>query len=119
MKKGNLIERLTQIKEHWQPHIIAEVNGTAAKLVKAKGEFVWHKHDQEDELFLILKGELRINFRDHELLLKQGDYVMIPHGVEHQPVARQEVHLLLIEPASTLNTGDAPASDLTNVAKRL
>ena len=118
MDQGNLADKLTEITEYWYPLTIADVNDAAVKVVKLKGEFVWHKHDAEDELFLVLKGSLTIHFRDHDVVLNEGDYVMIPHGVEHQPVAEDEVHLMLVEPKTTVNTGDAPPSGLTREPKR-
>jgi len=92
--------------EHWRPRIVGEVNDSYVKLAKLKGEFVWHKHDEEDELFLVVKGKLQIKLRDRDLWINEGEFVIIPKGVEHCPVAEEEVQVLLLEPKSTLNTGD-------------
>ncbi|HKQ99396.1 MAG TPA: cupin domain-containing protein [Pyrinomonadaceae bacterium] len=106
MEKVNLSEKFSLFDEHWSPKIAGEVNDTYVKLVKFKGEFVWHHHDVEDEMFLVVKGNLLIKFRDHDMHLKEGEFVIIPHGVEHMPVAEEEVHVILLEPKSTLNTGN-------------
>ena len=112
ISKVNPIEKLQQINEYWSPHIAGELNGQYVKLAKLKGEFVWHKHDDEDELFYIISGTLTIELRDKKIVLNEGEYVIIPRGVEHRPVAEEEVHVMLFEPKSTLNTGDAE-SELT------
>ncbi|MEX1000492.1 MAG: cupin domain-containing protein [Crocinitomicaceae bacterium] len=106
MKKINLTEKLKLFTEHWSPKILAELNGQQVKIAKIKGEFVWHKHDHEDELFLILKGKLTIEFRDKIIELKEGEMLVIPKGIEHKPVAKEEVAILLFEPAGTVNTGN-------------
>ena len=102
----NLAGRLAGFSEHWQPRTVAEFNGHDIMVVKAEGEFVWHKHDETDDLFLVLRGELEIQLRDRSVTLRPGELFVVPKGVEHRPVAREEVHLLLIEPAGTPNTGD-------------
>jgi mannose-6-phosphate isomerase-like protein (cupin superfamily) len=102
----NLNEKLTKITEFWHPGIIGELNESHLKLAKLKGEFVWHHHDVEDELFLVIKGNLIIKLRDADLHIGEGEFVIIPHGVEHMPVADEEVHVLLMEPKSTRNTGN-------------
>ena len=102
----NLAEKLASFTERWQPRTVAEFNGHDVMVVKAQGEFVWHKHDETDDLFLVLRGELEIQFRDRSVLLRAGDLFIVPKGVEHRPVARDEVHLLIIEPSGTPNTGD-------------
>ena len=102
----NLAEKLASFTEHWQPRTVAEFNGHDIMLVKAQGEFVWHKHDETDDLFLVLRGELELQLRDRSVVLRAGDLFIVPKGVEHRPVARAEVHLLLIEPSGTPNTGD-------------
>ena len=102
----NLKEKLNQIAGHWQPHIVGELNGQHVKLAKLKGEFMWHAHDHEDELFLILHGSLVMRLRDRDVHLNEGDVFIVPRGVEHLPVAREECHVLLFEPAGTLNTGN-------------
>lgn len=103
----NLAEKLSLFADHWSPKIVGELNRQHVKLVKLQGEFVWHHHETEDELFMVLKGKLTIRFRDGEVELREGEFCIVPRGVEHCPVAFEEVHLLLFEPASTLNTGDA------------
>jgi mannose-6-phosphate isomerase-like protein (cupin superfamily) len=102
----NLAEKFGQISEYYSPKILGEVNDCAIKAVRVKGEFVWHHHDIEDELFLVVKGTLRMKFRDHEEVIREGEFVIVPHGVEHLPIADEEVHLILVEPKSTLNTGN-------------
>jgi mannose-6-phosphate isomerase-like protein (cupin superfamily) len=94
------------IKEFWQPKIVGELNESYVKLVKFKGEFVWHKHDQEDELFLVVKGSFTIRLRDRDIRLEEGELAIIPRGVEHMPVAEEEVQVILLEPKTTVNTGD-------------
>src|SRR5437879_5453940 len=102
----NLTKKLERIEEYWKPKIVAELNDSYVKLVKLKGEFVWHEHAAEDELFHVLKGDLRIELRDGVVRLRPGEIAVIPRGVEHRPVAEREVHVLLLEPKTTLNTGD-------------
>jgi mannose-6-phosphate isomerase-like protein (cupin superfamily) len=106
MTQVNLAEKLATFAEHWQPRTVAEFNGNDVMVVKAKGEFVWHKHDDTDDFFLVLKGTLDIQMRDRVVALGPGEMFVVPKGVEHRPVAREEVHLLLIEPTGTPNTGD-------------
>ena len=106
MEIVNLNDKFNLFQEHWQPKIAGEVNDAYVKLVKFKGEFLWHKHDAEDELFLVVKGKLTIKLRDRDLQLAEGEFAVIPRGVEHKPVADEEVHVMLIEPKTTLNTGD-------------
>lgn len=103
----NLADKFAQIRETWSPRIVAELNGQHMKLAKLHGEFIWHSHELEDELFLVIAGRLRIELRDGALELGPGEMAVIPRGVEHKPVAAQEVHVLLFEPASTINTGTA------------
>lgn len=107
MDKINLSEKLSRFQDAWNPRVIAELNGQHVKVVKLLGPFVWHKHDHEDELFLVVKGLLRMELRERSVELGPGELIVIPRGVEHRPVADQEVEVLLFEPASTLNTGDA------------
>ena len=111
--KINIAQKLSLFNDHWNPRIIGELNGQAVKLVKFKGEFVWHKHDNEDELFLVLKGQFTMQLRDKDVEMNEGDMIIIPRGVEHRPVAQEEVSVLLFEPVATLNTGDAAGSELT------
>lgn len=106
MKKVNLAEKFAKFSEHWSPKVVAELNGQHVKLVKLEGEFVWHKHDNEDELFLVLDGQLEIRLRDETVTLTEGEFFVVPRGVEHKPVAVSEAHVLLLEPAGTRNTGD-------------
>lgn len=108
----NLEEKLTKISEHWSPKIIAQLNDYHFKLVKVQGEFVWHTHAETDEVFVVIEGELQIDFRDGPVTLKKGEMFVVPKGVGHKPVAAQECHILLVEPAGTINTGDA-GGDLT------
>lgn len=107
MEKINLAEKLSRFHEHWTPKIIAGLNGQHVKLVKARGEFPWHHHEHEDELFLVVRGSFRMDYRDRSVVLREGELIVVPRGVEHRPVADEEVSLLLFEPASTLNTGSA------------
>ncbi len=106
MERIDLGEALDAFDSHWDPKIVAELNGQHVKLVKLLGEFVWHHHMAEDELFLVLAGTLRIEFRDRSVALGPGQMLVVPRGVEHRPVAEDEVHVLLFEPAGTLKTGD-------------
>ncbi|HSH77111.1 MAG TPA: cupin domain-containing protein [Herpetosiphonaceae bacterium] len=106
MEKVNLEQKFELFGEYWRPKVVGELNGQQVKLAKLKGEFVWHHHAEEDELFLVLKGRLVIKLRDGEIVLHEGEFVVVPRGVEHLPVAEEEVHVLLLEPASTLNTGN-------------
>jgi len=110
MEKVNLSEKLSLIADHWNPRIAGELNGQQVKLVKFQGEFVWHHHDAEDELFLVVDGSFRMDYREggeeRAIDLRAGEFLIVPRGVEHRPVAEQEVQVLLFEPASTLNTGN-------------
>jgi len=106
MEKVNVSEKLSQFSDHWNPRIIGELNGQHVKAVKLKGEFVWHHHDHEDELFFVVSGKLKMEFRDKTVEVNPGEFIIVPRKVEHKPVAEQEVELLLFEPASTLNTGN-------------
>lgn len=106
MQKINLTEKLAMFTDLWSPKVIGELNGQQVKLAKLEGEFVWHHHAEEDELFLVLQGRLSIHLRDRTIELGEGECVIVPHGVEHKPEAHGEVHVLLVEPASTLNTGN-------------
>lgn len=112
MEKVNIPQKLSLFNDHWNPRIVGELNGQHVKLAKFQGEFVWHKHDLEDELFLVIKGNFRMEFRDKTVHLNEHDFLIVPKGVEHRPVADEEVSIMLFEPATTLNTGDAE-SDLT------
>ncbi|HXA83362.1 MAG TPA: cupin domain-containing protein [Methylomirabilota bacterium] len=106
METINLKEKFSRFQDYWNPRVLGDVNDCQVKAVKLKGEFVWHHHDNEDELFLVVQGTLRMKFRDRETLVREGEFVIVPRGVEHLPVADQEVHIVLIEPRTTLNTGN-------------
>ena len=106
MEKVNLKEKLALFSAHWQPKIVGELNGQLVKLVKFQGPFVWHSHEAEDEMFLVVAGRFRMEFRDRDVWLEAGEFLIVPRGVEHRPVADEEAHVLLFEPATTLNTGN-------------
>lgn len=118
MEKIDITEKFSLFSDHWSPKIVGELNDAYVKVVKLQGEFVWHQHENEDELFLIHKGSLTIKFRDREIVLEPREFLIIPRGVEHKPVAEEEVELIMIEPKSTVNTGDAE-SELTTEAEWL
>ncbi len=106
MEKVNLSEKFAKFDDYWHPRIVGELNNQHVKVVKLKGEFVWHHHDVKDELFLVLKGQLVIQFREQDIVLEKGEFLVVPHGVEHRPVAEEECWVMLFEPAGTLNTGN-------------
>lgn len=106
LDKINLAEKFSRITEYWKPYIAGELNGQLVKLDKLKGEFIWHHHENEDEMFLVVKGRFRIEFRDKTVWLEEGEFIVVPRGVEHKPVADEEAWIVLFEPASTLNTGN-------------
>lgn len=106
MNKVNLHEKFGQFTEQWSPKIVGQVADMHIKLVRIEGEFPWHRHDQEDELFLVVHGRMVLEFRDRTVALEEGEFLIVPKGVEHRPVAAQEAHILLVEPAGTLNTGN-------------
>ena len=106
MEKVGLNLKLQLFQEHWKPKIVGELNGQLVKLVKFQGPFIWHHHEQEDEMFLVIKGRFRMEFRDRQVWLEEGEFLIVPRGVEHRPVAEEEAHVLLFEPASVLNTGN-------------
>lgn len=106
VEKVNIREKLAQFEELWSPKLVARVNETDVRLVKLRGEFVWHHHDDEDELFLVVRGRLLIEFRDREVWLDEGEFLVVPRGVEHRPVAPDETHIMLVEPRGTVNTGN-------------
>ncbi len=106
MDKINLSEKFALFADYWNPRIVGELNGQQVKLAKFEGEFIWHKHDEEDELFLVIKGSFKMEFRDSTVELAEGEFLIVPKGVEHKPVAEREVWVLLFEPAATLNTGN-------------
>ncbi|HEX6108701.1 MAG TPA: cupin domain-containing protein [Ktedonobacteraceae bacterium] len=106
MDKVNLVQKFSLFQDYWSPKIAGELNDSYVKLVKLKGEFVWHLHNTEDELFLVTKGRLLIKLRDRDIFLEEGEFVIIPRGVEHLPIAEEEAHVVLLEPKTTLNTGN-------------
>jgi mannose-6-phosphate isomerase-like protein (cupin superfamily) len=106
MNKVNLAEKFALFGDHWNPRVVGELNGQQVKLVKFQGEFVWHHHDHEDELFLVVAGSFRMEFRNRSVELQAGEFLIVPRGVEHRPVAEHEVQVMLLEPATTLNTGN-------------
>jgi mannose-6-phosphate isomerase-like protein (cupin superfamily) len=106
METVNLKDKFGKFRDYSKPRVIGEVNDCQVKAVKLKGEFIWHHHDNEDEMFLVVKGTLHMKFRDHEAVVREGEFVIVPRGVEHCPVADEEVHIVLIEPRTTLNTGN-------------
>ena len=115
----NLAQKFDAFQDHWSPKIAGQVNGMHVKLVKLQGEFVWHHHDLEDELFLVVKGRLKMELRDRELWIGEGEFLIVPHGVEHRPVAPEEVQVLLFEPAGTLNTGNVRDARTVEVLERI
>ena len=106
VQKVNIAEKLALFDEPWKPKIVGELNGQHVKLVRFLGEFVWHHHDEEDEMFLVVDGRFRMEFRDRAVWLEKGEFIVVPRGLEHRPVAEEEVSVMLFEPASTLNTGN-------------
>src|ERR1700756_5234081 len=106
MEKVNLVDKLARFTDHWSPKIVGDLNGQQVKLVKFQGPFVWHHHDTEDELFLVVNGRFRMEFRDRNVWLEEGEFLVVPRGVEHRPVADEEAWIVLFEPATTLNTGN-------------
>ena len=106
MKKVNLDQKFALFNEQWKPKIVGELNGQYVKLGKIEGSFVWHQHEKEDELFLVVKGDMRLEFPDSTVAVGEGEFIIVPHGIQHRPVAEKECHILIFEPASTLNTGN-------------
>jgi mannose-6-phosphate isomerase-like protein (cupin superfamily) len=113
MTKVSIADKLSQFSDYFNPRIVGELNGQHVKLVKFQGEFVWHHHEHEDELFLVIEGRFRMDFRDRQEWIEEGEFLIVPRGVEHRPVAEEEVAVLLFEPASTLNTGNVQDDALT------
>ncbi len=107
MNKININEKLALFQDHWNTRIVAELNGQHVKLAKLQGEFIWHKHDNEDEMFLVIKGNLKMEFRDKTIEINENEFIVVPRGVEHRPIAENEVSIMLFEPSTTLNTGDS------------
>lgn len=113
MQKVNLDEKFAAFREHWRPKVVGELNGQEVKLVKFQGEFVWHRHEAEDELFLVWRGRFRVEFRDRNVELGPGEFLVVPRGVEHRTVAEEEAEVIIFEPAATRNTGDVVDVRLT------
>jgi mannose-6-phosphate isomerase-like protein (cupin superfamily) len=112
MEKINIAQKMSLFNDYFNPRVVGELNGQQVKLVKFQGEFVWHKHDNEDELFYVVKGKFQMLFRDKTVEINENEFLIVPRGVEHKPIAEEEVSIMLFEPATTLNTGDAE-SELT------
>lgn len=119
IKKVRLEEKFNLFADRWSPKIVGEINESYVKLVKLKGEFVWHHHEAEDELFLVVKGSLLIKLRDRDIRLEEGEFVIIPRGIEHLPIAEEEAHVILLEPKTTLNTGDVQNERTVAVLDRI
>ena len=119
MEKVNLAHKFNLFQDYWSPKIVGELNDSYVKLVKLKGEFVWHHHETEDELFLVVKGRLLIKLQDRDIWLEKGEVVIIPRGVEHLPIAEKEAHVLLLEPKSTLNTGNVRSEKTVTNLERI
>jgi mannose-6-phosphate isomerase-like protein (cupin superfamily) len=119
MDKVNLAEKLSHFSDHWRPRVVGELNGQEVKLAKLQGDFVWHHHENADELFLVLEGRLRIQLRDRDITLDPGEFFIVPKGVEHKPVAEAEVHVLLFESAGTVNTGNVAGARTVRHLERI
>lgn len=119
MNAVNLREKLSLFADHWNPRIVGELNGQHVKLAKFQGEFVWHAHEHEDELFLVLHGSFRMDFRDRSVTVREGEFLIVPKGVEHRPFAESEVHILLFEPAGILHTGGVESERTVHEFQRL
>lgn len=114
VEKVNLAQKLSLFQEYWRPKIVGELNGSYVKLAKIKGEFLWHRHEHEDEMFFVVSGNLVIRLRDRDIALGEGEFFIVPRGVEHMPVAKEEVHIMLLEPKATLNTGNVQSDRTVN-----
>lgn len=119
MEKVNLEQKFQLFAEYWSPKIVGELNGQHVKLAKLKGEFVWHKHDQEDELFFVVKGNFKMEYRNRTVIVNENEFLIVPKGVEHKPVADEEAWIMLFEPATTLNTGDTENELTKHVLDRI
>jgi len=119
MEKVNLTQKFNLFQDYWRPKVVGELNESYVKLAKLKGEFVWHHHEAEDELFFVVKGRLQIKLRDRDIYLEEGEFFIIPRGIEHLPVAREEVQVLLLEPKSTLNTGNVQDEKTLTMLERI
>ena len=118
-EKVNIEEKLSLFSDHWNPRIIGELNGQHVKVVKLKGEFVWHKHDEEDEMFYVLKGSFKLQYRDRTIELHENEFIIVPKGVEHRSVAKNEVAVMLFEPVTTVRTGDADITESSENLERI
>lgn len=119
MKKVNIVEKFKLFSEYWSPKIAGEINDSYVKLAKLKGEFIWHSHQDEDEMFLVVKGKLLLKFREETVELEEGEFMIIPAGREHKPVAEEEVHVILIEPKETVNTGNIQDEKTVEVLEKI
>jgi len=119
MNSINLIEKFNLFNEHWTPKLIADLNGQHVKIAKMKGEFVWHKHEQQDELFLVVRGRFRMEFREKNVWVEEGEIIVVPRDAEHRPVADEEAHILMFEPANTLNTGNVNSDRTVDKIERI
>lgn len=119
MEKVNLAEKLSSFQDYWKPKIVGELNNQLIKLVKFAGPFTWHHHENEDEMFMVVKGRFRMEFRDHDVWLEEGEFLIVPRGIEHRPVADEEAEVLLFEPATTLNTGNVRNELTTEQLQRI
>lgn len=119
MEKVNLAEKFSSFQDYWKPKIVGELNNQLIKLVKFVGPFTWHHHDNEDEMFMVVKGRFRMEFRDHDVWLEEGEFLIVPRGIEHRPVADEEAEVLLFEPATTLNTGNVRNELTTEQLQRI
>ncbi|RZL38993.1 MAG: cupin domain-containing protein [Pedobacter sp.] len=119
METVNIIEKLSQFSDYWNPKVVGELNGQHVKLVKLHGEFVWHKHENEDEMFFVINGILKIEFRDKTVSINPGEFIIVPKGIEHKPIADDEVSIMLFEPDTTLNTGDTKGELTRETLERL
>ena len=119
MNTVNIDKKLSQFQDHWNPRIVGELNGQHVKLAKLMGEFIWHQHELEDELFLVIKGQLKMEFRDRTEIINENEFIIVPRGVEHKPVAEEEVHILLFEPATTRNTGNVENEQTKNNLEKI
>lgn len=119
LESVNLSEKFGRFSDYWRPKIAGEVNDAYVKLVKFRGEFLWHHHDNEDELFLVVKGRMLMRLRDGDVWVNEGEFIIVPRGVEHMPVAEEEVHVVLLEPKSTLNTGNVQNERTVPVLERV
>jgi mannose-6-phosphate isomerase-like protein (cupin superfamily) len=119
MEKININEKLSTFSEYWSPKIVGDINESYVKLAKLKGEFVWHMHENEDEMFMVIKGRLLIKLRSEDIILNEGEFFIIPKGIEHMPIAENEVHVMLLEPKTTLNTGNVKNERTVEILEKI